>query len=102
MIGFSLIYKGVGAVYWSSLARVTSSWVISPIMGAMVSFLVYKCIRRFVYSAHNPRQVAITAAPIAIFLGVTGISFAAFPLSKSFPTALAQALGYEAVGALLV
>lgn len=46
MVGFGLVYGGPGAVFWSSLARVTSSWVISPVMGAAVSFLVYKCIRR--------------------------------------------------------
>ncbi|KDO82297.1 hypothetical protein CISIN_1g0120383mg, partial [Citrus sinensis] len=46
MVGFGLVYGGAGAVFWSSLARVTSSWVISPILGALVSFLVYKCIRR--------------------------------------------------------
>ncbi|XVF02543.1 hypothetical protein REPUB_Repub04eG0184200 [Reevesia pubescens] len=102
MVGFGLVYGGAGAVFWSSLARVTSSWVISPLIGAMVSFLVYKCIRRFVYSAHNPGQAAAAAAPIAVFVGVTGISFAAFPLSKSLPIALAQALGCGAAGAFLV
>ncbi|XVE85156.1 hypothetical protein DITRI_Ditri17bG0069100 [Diplodiscus trichospermus] len=102
MVGFGLVYGGAGAVFWSSLARVTSSWVISPVMGAMVSFLVYKCIRRFVYSARNPGQAAAAAAPIAVFLGVTGISFAAFPLSKTFPMALAQALSCGAAGAILV
>ncbi|XWS69074.1 hypothetical protein CRYUN_Cryun04dG0148300 [Craigia yunnanensis] len=112
----SLLFAGLlsslaGAGTWlqSSLARVTSSWVISPIIGVIVSFLVYKCIRRpvfllslFVYSACNPRQAAAAAAPIAVLLGVTGISFAAFPLSKSFPIALAQALGCGTAGALLV
>ncbi|XP_065873432.1 inorganic phosphate transporter 2-1, chloroplastic [Euphorbia lathyris] len=102
MVGFGLVYGGTGAVFWSSLARVTSSWVISPLMGAMVSFLVYRCIRRFVYSAPNPGQAAAAAAPIAVFAGVTGISFAAFPLSKIFPLALAQALASGAVGAFLV
>ncbi|KAJ9176328.1 hypothetical protein P3X46_011652 [Hevea brasiliensis] len=102
MVGFGLVYGGAGAVFWSSLARVTSSWVISPIMGAVVSFLVYKCIRRFVYSAPNPGQAAAAAAPVAVFAGVTGISFAAFPLSKTFPLALAQALACGAAGALLV
>ncbi|KAK6242150.1 Phosphate transporter - like 2 [Theobroma cacao] len=102
MVGFGLVYGGAGAVFWSSLARVTSSWIVSPIMGAMVSFLVYKCIRRFVYSAHNPGQAAAAAAPIAVFVGVTGISFAAFPLSKSYAIGLAQALGCGAAGALLV
>lgn len=35
-------------------------------------------------------------------MGVTGISFAAFPLSKIFPLALAQALAFGAAGAFLV
>ncbi|KAJ4790638.1 Phosphate transporter [Rhynchospora pubera] len=102
MVGFGLVYGGVGAVFWSSLARVSSSWVISPLMGAAASFLVYKCIRRFVYSAPNPGQAAAAAAPIAVFLGVTGISFAAFPLSKIFLIALLQALACGTIGALIV
>uniref|UniRef100_A0A1D1YSZ9 Phosphate transporter n=1 Tax=Anthurium amnicola TaxID=1678845 RepID=A0A1D1YSZ9_9ARAE len=102
MVGFGLIYGGVDAVFWSSLARVTSSWVISPIMGAAVSFLVYKCIRRFVYSAPNPGQAAAAAAPIAVFLGVTGISFAGFPLSRNLPVAVAQALACGTAGAVIV
>lgn len=102
MVGFGLVYGGVNAVFWSSLARVSSSWVISPLMGAAVSFLVYKCIRRFVYSAPNPGQAAAAAAPIAVFTGVTAISFAAFPLSKVFPIALLQALSCGAIGAIIV
>ncbi|KAI9125016.1 hypothetical protein K1719_003632 [Acacia pycnantha] len=102
MVGFGLVYGGGGAVFWGSLARVISSWVISPFMGAAVSFLVYKCIRRFVYSAPNPGQAAAAAAPIAVFLGVTGISFAAFPLSKVFLVALGQALACGTCGAFIV
>ncbi|PSS28529.1 Inorganic phosphate transporter 2-1 like [Actinidia chinensis var. chinensis] len=101
MVGFGLVYGGPGAVFWSSLARVISSWVISPLLGAVVSFLVYKFIRRFVYSAPNPGQAAAAAAPIAVFAGVTGISFAAFPLSKILPLALAQALACGTAGAIL-
>ncbi|KAJ8645868.1 hypothetical protein MRB53_007616 [Persea americana] len=102
MVGFGLVYGGVGAVFWSSLARVTSSWVISPFVGAAVSFLVYKCIRKFVYSAPNPGQAAAAAAPIAVFIGVTFISFSAFPLSKTIPVALSQALACGVTGAFLV
>nr|GEV25264.1 inorganic phosphate transporter 2-1, chloroplastic [Tanacetum cinerariifolium] len=102
MVGFGLVYGGPGAVFWSSLARVTSSWVISPLIGAAVSFLVYKCIRRFVYSAPNPGQAAAAAAPIAVFVGVTAITFAAFPLSNTLPIALAQALGCGTLGAFIV
>lgn len=102
MVGFGLVYGGAGAVFWSSLARVISSWVISPFVGALVSFLVYKCIRRFVYSAPNPGQAAAAAAPIAVLVVVTGISFAAFPLGASLPLAVAKALGCGAAGAILV
>ncbi|CAJ2636246.1 unnamed protein product [Trifolium pratense] len=102
MVGFGLVYGGAGAVFWGSLARVISSWIFSPLLGAAVSFLVYKCIRRFVYSASNPGQAAAASAPIAVFLGVTGISFSAFPLSKTFPIALSQALACGTVGAFLV
>ncbi|KAI3733434.1 hypothetical protein L6452_12877 [Arctium lappa] len=102
MVGFGLVYGGPGAVFWSSLARVTSSWVISPVVGAAVSFVVYKCIRRFVYSAPNPGQAAAAAAPIAVFVGVTAITLAAFPLSTKLPIALAQSLGCGMLGAFIV
>lgn len=48
MVGFGVAYGGAGAVFWGSLARVISSWAISPLMlmRAAVLFLVYKCIRR--------------------------------------------------------
>ncbi|XP_061995235.1 inorganic phosphate transporter 2-1, chloroplastic [Rosa rugosa] len=102
MVGFGLVYGGPGAVFWSSLARVISSWVISPFVGALVSFIVYKCIRRFVYSAPNPGQAAAAAAPIAVLVGVSAISFAVLPLGSSLPLAVAKALGCGAAGALLV
>lgn len=102
MVGFGLVYGGVGAVFWRSLARVVSSWVISPLLGAAVSFVVYKCIRTFVYSAPNPGQAAAAAAPIAVFLGVAGLSFIAFPLSVVPWIAAAQALGCGILGALLI
>lgn len=102
MVGFGLVYGGSGAVFWSSLARVTASWVISPVVGAAVSFLVYKCIRRFVYSAPNPGQAAAAAAPIAVFVGVTAITLTAFPLSMTLPIALAQSLGCGTLGAFIV
>lgn len=45
MVGFGLVFGGFEAVFWKSLARVVSSWVISPFIGAAVAFVVYKCIR---------------------------------------------------------
>lgn len=102
MVGFGLVYGGVGAVFWSSLARVVLSWIISPAMGAAVSSIVYKCIRTFVYSAPNPGEAAAAAAPVAVFLGVTVISYLAFPLSTIPLIATAQALGCGILGTILI
>ncbi|CAI5478457.1 unnamed protein product [Closterium sp. Yama58-4] len=75
MVGFGIIFGGWNAVYWSSLARVVSSWVVSPLLGASIAYIVYKCIRNFVYSSSNPGQSASTAAPILVFAGVSAFSF---------------------------
>ncbi|KAI5073242.1 hypothetical protein GOP47_0011255 [Adiantum capillus-veneris] len=83
LVGFGLVYGGIGAVYWGSLARVVSSWFISPLMGAAMSFTVYKFIRMFVYSAPNPGQAAATVAPIAVFVGLVAFSLTAFQISGS-------------------
>eukprot|EP00252_Welwitschia_mirabilis_P011220 TRINITY_DN25252_c0_g1_i1.p1 TRINITY_DN25252_c0_g1~~TRINITY_DN25252_c0_g1_i1.p1 ORF type:complete len:556 (-),score=108.40 TRINITY_DN25252_c0_g1_i1:300-1967(-) len=83
MVGFGLVYGGVGAVYWGSLARVVSSWIVSPVVGAAVSYVVYFCIRRFVYSAASPGHAAANAAPVAVFVGVSALTWACFPTNSS-------------------
>jgi solute carrier family 20 (sodium-dependent phosphate transporter) len=65
-------------------------------------FLLTFFLLQFVYSAPNPGQAAAAAAPIAVFTGVSAISFAAFPLSKTFSIALLQALFCGAIGAIIV
>ncbi|KAG0559574.1 hypothetical protein KC19_10G114900 [Ceratodon purpureus] len=102
MVGFGLVYGGTGAVYWQSLFRVVSSWVVSPLLGALVSFVVYKCIRMFVYSAPNPGQAAATAAPLAVFLGVAALSFTVFPTQGGALVAGSKALGFGLLGALII
>ncbi|KAG8071267.1 hypothetical protein GUJ93_ZPchr0006g43052 [Zizania palustris] len=94
MVGFGIAFGGVNAVFWSSLARVSSSWVISPLMGAAVSFIVYKCIRRV--------RLQLQLHQLQFLLVFTTISFAAFLLSKTFSIAILQALACGAVGALIV
>eukprot|EP00850_Spirogloea_muscicola_P019739 SM000198S05310 [mRNA] locus=s198:74:2157:+ [translate_table: standard] len=98
LVGFGIVYGGSGAVYWASLARVVASWVVSPLMGATVAFLAYKCIRTFVYSAANPGRAAARAAPVAVFLGVAVLGSTSFSVGGG--TASAAALRAVLAGAL--
>ncbi|KAH7428512.1 hypothetical protein KP509_09G004900 [Ceratopteris richardii] len=102
MVGFGLVFGGIEAVFWKSLARVVSSWVISPFLGAAVAFVVYKCIRVFVYSAVNPGRAAATAAPILVLIGFTSFTYAAFPLSNIPFIAMMEALACGIVAAASV
>ncbi|GMH31115.1 hypothetical protein Nepgr_032958 [Nepenthes gracilis] len=87
MVGFGLAYGGANAIIWSSLAKVASSWVISPLMGAAVSFLVYECIRWVcLYLKCLSEQVMASS----------------FPLSKNLPLALLEALVCGTAGAVMV
>lgn len=54
------------------------------------------------YSAPNPGEAAAAAAPISVFLGVTVISYLAFPLSTNPLIAIAGALGCGILGAILI
>ncbi|KAL1808237.1 hypothetical protein ACET3Z_025227 [Daucus carota] len=52
--------------------------------------------------AQNPGQVAAAAAaPIGVFIAVTGISIVAFPLRKILSKAILQALALGTAGAFL-
>ncbi|GLJ31102.1 hypothetical protein SUGI_0622590 [Cryptomeria japonica] len=102
MVGFGLVYGGASAVRWWSLARVVSSWIISPLLGSAGAFIIYMCIRRFVYSAPNPAQAAVKAAPTIVFLGVTALSLTCFPSDLGAIFRFAAALALGALGALLV
>eukprot|EP00250_Pteridium_aquilinum_P009796 c18943_g1_i1 orf=661-2598(+) len=102
LVGFGLVYGGFEAVYWSSLARVVSSWFISPFLGAAMSFTVYKFIRMFVYSAPNPGQAAATVAPIAVFVGVVAFSLTAFPMSGNPILVSAKVLACGLLGSYLM
>nr|AQM55174.1 inorganic phosphate transporter 2-1 [Coleochaete nitellarum] len=102
MVGFGLAYGGFGAVYWGSLARVVSSWVVSPLMGAAVSFVVYKSIRAFVYSASNPGKAACKAAPVAVFIGVAALMFCSLVASGNVIVPAIQSIASGAAGALVM
>ncbi|KAM7269588.1 hypothetical protein ACFE04_025085 [Oxalis oulophora] len=106
MVGFGLVYGGPGAVFWSSLARVTSSWVISPLIGAMIATKLIQIPEDFRDFGNDvksfQRQAAAASAPLSVFIGMTAISFAALPLSKTIPVAVLQALACGAAGAIVV
>ena len=48
IVGFGLVGIGPEAVNWSKIAQIVASWVISPAVGGVISFLLMVSIHRLI------------------------------------------------------
>ena len=45
---------GMDAVQWGKISQIVASWVVSPVLGGAIAFLLMMSIRRFILSADRP------------------------------------------------
>ncbi len=64
--GFGLITVGVSHIEWGTLAMIASSWIISPIMGGILAFLLYSLIRKYIFDADDPVESVKRWSPVLI------------------------------------
>lgn len=65
--GFGMISIGVSGVSWGVMLRIVASWVISPVLGAIIAFLIFQLIRGLILSKENSLEAAIKLAPFLVF-----------------------------------
>lgn len=70
VIGFSTICLGIDSVKWPVVANIAMSWVITPVLAAVLAFLLFSCVQRFIFHADHPVQRARVWIPAYIFLVV--------------------------------
>jgi len=75
MIGFGLVSGGVRVVYWSNLGKIVLSWIISPVVGGLLSFVVFKVIVLTILHRPSPLKAAKKVAPVLIGFTFFLISF---------------------------
>ena len=71
LFGFGLIGAGPTSVNWTKIGVISSGWVISPLLGAIVAFTLFQIIRKYILSKENPYQATVKAAPILVFVQFT-------------------------------
>ncbi|MFH0883520.1 MAG: anion permease [bacterium] len=64
IIGFGLLVYGSTAVHWQTVFFIVISWIISPIGGGLLAFLVFILIRKAVLTNQNPANAIKFWAPI--------------------------------------
>jgi len=76
IIGFGLLVYGVQAVRWDKVIQIVLSWIVSPLFGGLISFLVFVLIRRTILNAKNPFRSVRIWAPFygALTIGIIAIA----------------------------
>jgi inorganic phosphate transporter, PiT family len=76
IVGFGLLVYGLEAVNWGKVAQIIMSWVISPLGGGLLSYILFKFIRKTMLNAKNPGKATMFWAPLfgALTVGIIAIS----------------------------
>lgn len=67
LFGFGIIIAGPATIYWSKMYYIVISWILSPLMGATVSYVVFSIIQRRILFSATPLKATRSLTPIFIF-----------------------------------
>ncbi|UCH72546.1 MAG: inorganic phosphate transporter [Thermoplasmatales archaeon] len=88
LVGFGLIQWGIHYISWEKLGQVASSWVLSPVVGCIIAFIVFKVIVKLIFAKKEPVHSAKIVGPFII--GATAFLITSALLLK---TTLSEKLG---------
>ena len=87
VLGFGLIYGGVGSIFWGTIGSIAASWIISPILGGALGYTIFSVIRKRILYNKEPLKAMVRATPyfafsvfslltlILLFGGLRGLDF---------------------------
>ena len=68
VVGFAVAAIGIEAVNWGKISQIVASWVVSPILGGAISFVLMMSIRKLILNTPNPFASARRWGPVYVFL----------------------------------
>jgi PiT family inorganic phosphate transporter len=68
IVGFAIVGIGPEAVRWDKIINVVVSWVISPAVGGVISFILVISTRKLILDTETPLENAKKYAPFYVFL----------------------------------
>ncbi len=94
VLGFAIMYGGWDDVNFTQLGAIFSSWIISPILGGIISYIALRFILRVIIDSYDPIQRAKRLVPFMIGIAVVILSSAFTPkLIKKIHVENAQVWG---------
>jgi PiT family inorganic phosphate transporter len=105
VVGFGIMAGGMDAINWIKVWSVVMSWVVSPLMGGLVAFLLFRFLTNQVFRRRNPLLYAKRILPYMVFLVCVILANAMFykglknlHLNFSFPEAILYSFIIGAIG----
>lgn len=74
IVGFGVICGGVEAIQWESVGFIVSSWLLSPLIGGALSFLIFTFLRKTIFYTEDPLASSKRIAPLLVFAIVLVLS----------------------------
>lgn len=74
ILGFGALAGGADAIQWSEVSYIACSWILSPIMSAIISYSIFYVLQRKILFALSPTEATIKLMPYLIFFVFTTFS----------------------------
>ncbi len=68
VVGFGFIAGGMDAVNWGKVGSVVMSWVVSPLMGGLMAYGVFRFITVFILDKRDPVAESKKWVPLMVFV----------------------------------
>ncbi len=68
VVGFAMAGIGLDAVKWGKIGQIVASWLVSPLLGGTIAFLLMISIRRLILNTDSPFLNAKRWGPVYVFL----------------------------------
>ncbi len=108
VVGFGVTAGGLSAVDWSTMGSIAASWVISPLLGGVLGYLLFMLIRKTILTREDPLHAVARLGPIFVFPIIVTLSLSAMfkglkplRLDLAFGPALQIAVGCGIFASLL-
>jgi PiT family inorganic phosphate transporter len=72
LVGFGAIVLGVDTIHWEMVRHIAISWVCSPLISGLVSYLLFVVIQKRILSRSQPQQAIKKFLPVFL-LGVGAV-----------------------------
>lgn len=75
IVGFGLVIGGLDAIYWDQVWFIVFSWVLSPLIGGILSYLIFNILRKQIFYTKDPVAATKRLAPVLLFSVIFILTF---------------------------